>query len=103
MADAKEALKIILVAPSKEGLQTIASFKPDCTYSIFGDEEQIIGYRDLRINLRYRANDMRPHLSVKYTAKAKGSDEPVPIRQVFEDGNHLPLGTPSCSYRRKIC
>ncbi|KAL7939040.1 acyl-CoA N-acyltransferase [Trichoderma chlorosporum] len=92
LEDANEAFNISLVAPSKSGLKTIATFNPKFTYSIFGDEEKILGYKDLKIHLRYRANDMRPHLRVAYSKKLKpvGEHEPADVKEILEEGGHLP-------------
>ncbi|KAL6852063.1 putative histone acetyltransferase type b catalytic subunit [Trichoderma novae-zelandiae] len=90
--DANEALNISLVSPSKSGLKTIATFHPKFTYSIFGDDEKIFGYKDLKINLRYRANDMRPHLRVAYSKKMKpvGELAPTDVVEILEEEGHLP-------------
>lgn len=83
------------MSPSKSGLRLVDTFHPKFTYPIFGDEEKIFGYKDLRISLRYRANDMRPHLEVSYTTKLKpptGVDEPTDIKAILQEGNHLPRG-----------
>ncbi|KAH6998697.1 acyl-CoA N-acyltransferase [Ilyonectria sp. MPI-CAGE-AT-0026] len=92
LANANDAINISLVAPSKSGLQNIATFNPKFTYSIFGEEEQIFGYKDLKISLRYRANDMRPHLKTSYSKKFKpvGDTEPTDIVGILEEGGHLP-------------
>jgi histone acetyltransferase 1 len=87
------------VSPSKSGLSTISTFQPKFTFSIFGEEEKIFGYKDLKIHLRYRANDMRPHLRVAYGKKFKpvGELEPTEVAETLESGGHLPkgLGYPS--------
>lgn len=92
--DANDALNISLVSPSKSGLNTIATFHPRFTYSIFGDEEKIFGYKGLKIQLRYRANDMRPHLRLAYGKKFKpvGEHEPADVVEILESGGHLPKG-----------
>ncbi|KAK7422359.1 histone acetyltransferase 1 [Neonectria punicea] len=92
LANANEAINISLLAPSPSGLHKIATFHPKFTYSIFGEEEQIFGYKDLKINLRYRANDMRPYLKTSYSSKLKavGDTEPTDIVEVLRDGGHLP-------------
>lgn len=82
------------MSPSKSGLSTIATFQPKFTFSIFGEEEKIFGYKDLKIQLRYRANDMRPHLRVAYGKKFKpvGEHEPTDVVDILENGGHLPKG-----------
>ncbi|KAL2693846.1 histone acetyltransferase 1 [[Neocosmospora] mangrovei] len=92
LSNANEAIRISLMAPSKTGLTTIAAFNPSFTHSFFGEDEQIFGYKDLKVNLRYRANDMRPHLKTTYSSKFKavGGPEPVDVKAVLEEGHHLP-------------
>lgn len=84
------------MAPTKDSLQLVSTFQPKFTHTFFGDEEQIFGYKDLKINLQYRANDMRPHLEVSYGKKYKGTGgvEPVKVAEILENGCYLPKGTP---------
>lgn len=83
-----------LVAPSKSGFQLLGTFYPKFTYPIFGDEEKIFGYKDLKINLRFRANDMRPHLKITHSKKFKplGDAEPTDVAGILDEGGHLPKG-----------
>ncbi|RGP76529.1 histone acetyltransferase type b catalytic subunit [Fusarium sporotrichioides] len=92
LSDANEVIHISLVSPSESGLQHVATFNPRHTYSIFGDEEKIFGYKDLKVNLRYRANDMRPHLKISYSKKSGTINElePTDVAAILEEGNHLP-------------
>jgi histone acetyltransferase 1 len=98
--DANEALSISLVSPSKSALTTVATFHPKFTYRIFGEDEKIFGYKDLKIQLRYRANDMRPHLRLAYSKKFKPVGEQVPtdVAEVLETGGHLPKGLRHLSF-----
>jgi histone acetyltransferase 1 len=100
-----DALIINLLAPSKSGLQTFATFNPSFTYPIFGDEEKIFGYKGLKINLRYRANDMRPHLKISHSKKLKpiGDAEPTDVAALLRDGNHLPKGVLLSTPAANVC
>ncbi|KAA8650724.1 hypothetical protein EYZ11_005035 [Aspergillus tanneri] len=69
--DANDALQITVVQPSEEKPKTISSFHPQFTYPIFGDEEQIFGYKGLIIRLRLAAHDLRPHIHISYDDKFK--------------------------------
>ena len=64
-----------------------ASFPPDFTYPIFGEEEAIFGYQDLAINLTFAAHNLRPHLSVSYGAKftAQGEVKPTDVHEALRD------------------
>ena len=96
-ASANDALSITLLTPTRSGLQPLTTFGPKFTYPIFGDDETIFGYKNLKINLRYRANDMRPHVSIKYSKKVTWvGNEPADIKAILQDNQHLPKGKPSC-------
>ncbi|OIW33504.1 histone acetyl transferase HAT1-like protein [Coniochaeta ligniaria NRRL 30616] len=84
-SNANEALTVSLVTPVAGQLKTVSSFHPKFTYPIFGEEEQIFGYQNLKINLRYNASDMRPHLSTTYGKKFKaiGDTEPADIEEML--------------------
>jgi len=73
-------------------VKTIASFHPKFTYPIFGEEEQIFGYKNLKINLKFNANDMRPNLNVSYKQKfqAVGDVEATDINAILAE--FLPQG-----------
>ncbi|KAG9243816.1 acyl-CoA N-acyltransferase [Calycina marina] len=74
-SNSTEALQLSLIAPKFENgirkVETLYTFEPLMTYSIFGDEESIFGYKGLKIQLRFGATDMRPNLHVFYTKKFK--------------------------------
>ncbi|KAK4106824.1 histone acetyltransferase type B [Parathielavia hyrcaniae] len=87
-----DALLLSLVAPTPTGVKTIKhSFHPRFTYTIFGEDENIFGYQDLEINLRYNASDMRPNLSISYSKKfpavgeAEAADIPGILRELLPD------------------
>ncbi|KAI0181079.1 acyl-CoA N-acyltransferase [Hypoxylon sp. FL1284] len=85
---ANDALTISLVRPGPDSkLQTIASFNPKFTYPIFGDDEQIFGYKGLKINLKYDARDLRPNLSVSFATKfsAIGDVEALDVKEKLKE------------------
>jgi len=83
---------VSLVTPVNGQLKTLTSFHPKFTYPIFGEQEQIFGYQKLKINLRYNASDMRPHLTTTYGKKFKaiGETEPADIDEMMKE--FLPEG-----------
>ncbi len=91
-ANSNEALEISLIKPSAIGLKTIASCNPKFTYPIFGDDERIFGYQNLKINLKYHVTDMRPNLHISYSKKFKsvGDTEPTDIEGILKE--FLPEG-----------
>jgi histone acetyltransferase 1 len=83
-----DALLLSLVSPSPSGVKTIGhSFHPKFTYSIFGESEEIFGYQNLEINLRYNASDMRPNLSITYDKKfaAIGDTEATDVDAILRE------------------
>jgi len=60
--NATEATTIFVQQPGKNEPTTVADFKPVFTYSIFGDEESIFGYQDLKISINFAAHDLYPNI-----------------------------------------
>lgn len=58
-----------LIQPGKDGLQTVEEFSPKFTYPIFGDAEQIFGYKGLDIGIQFAAHDGSPHVNISYDKK----------------------------------
>ncbi|KOS17852.1 Histone acetyltransferase type B catalytic subunit [Escovopsis weberi] len=90
-SDSNEALFLTMRAAAKGGPRDLATFHPRFTYSIFGEEERIFGHRDLRVQLRFRANDMRPHLQVSSSSTFPDDPSEVTnVEEVLQAGNYLP-------------
>lgn len=81
--DSNKAVHISLVTPQ----QTLHTFHPKFTYSIFGDEERIFGYQGLKIHIKYHVSDMRPVLQITYNRKFKpvGETEPTDLKAILEE------------------
>lgn len=92
LADSNDVFNISLVSPTPSGLQLVSTFNPSFTYSIFGEEQKIFGYKDFKINLRYRANDMRPHVQTSYSSKFTpiGETGPMDVIEMLKEDSHLP-------------
>ncbi|KAJ3478279.1 hypothetical protein NLG97_g8622 [Lecanicillium saksenae] len=92
IVDSNAAFNISLVSPTPSGLQLISTFNPSFTYPIFGEDEKIFGYKDLKINLRYRANDMRPHVQTSHSSKFTpiGETEPMDVLGMLKEDAQLP-------------
>lgn len=86
--DATSTFDISLVQPaSPTHLQTVATFSPEFTFSIFGDEETVFGYKGLKIHLRFAAHDLRPNLSVQSDEVFEPVDDvkPTDIKGLLKD------------------
>ncbi|KAI1003945.1 Histone acetyltransferase type B catalytic subunit [Podosphaera aphanis] len=88
--NSNDAIQISLVVPSEQGSKPIYSFRPRMSCAIFGEEENIAGYKDLKISIRYHACDMRPGLQITYSKKMKtiGDQGPTNLKEIFE--SYLP-------------
>ncbi|OCL14823.1 histone acetyltransferase type B [Glonium stellatum] len=91
LTGSNEALNVNLVrSTSKSGdlLRVFAKpFHPTFTYPIFGEEETIFGYRNLELNLDFRANDLRPSLDIQYEEKWKplGGTKAMDLKEMLKD------------------
>ncbi|KAH0562938.1 hypothetical protein GP486_002498 [Trichoglossum hirsutum] len=87
LADANQAVTVSLVQQGATAPQEIASFHPKFTYPIFGREEQIFGYQDLSVHLRFAAHDLLPNLEVTWNQKFKtiGDVEATDIEGTLKD------------------
>lgn len=74
---ANECLTLHLIKPALQGStwppKAAFSFKPEFTHQIFGDDEQIIGYKGLAINIYFSQRDFRACADVTFTDKAHGA------------------------------
>lgn len=101
---ANDIMNVTLVTKAEQGPpKTISIFHPTWTYPIVDGpdtirehSETIYGYKGLKINLRFNASDMRPHLShtsSKRVPETVAIEEPPEINELFEP--FLPPGKPS--------
>lgn len=90
---ANDVFNISLVTKSEQGPPKILdSFQPKWTYPIY-EEEEIYGYKGVKINLRFNASDMRPHFSYtkgKEVPIGLADKEPTEIKEAIE--GFLPNG-----------
>lgn len=73
VAKAPSVIEVSLTG--QDGKEVIEAFPPTYTYAIFGEEEAIPGYKDLKINLSFRANDLESTASIKYARMMKPFNE----------------------------
>ncbi|KAI7968501.1 hypothetical protein EIK77_006520 [Talaromyces pinophilus] len=69
--DANDAVQLTLIKPGEQKPTTAEIFHPQFTYPIFGDDEQIFGYKGLIIRLRFATHDLRTHVHISYDEKFK--------------------------------
>ena len=78
-ANANECLTLHLidnaVQHSSWPPKPVASFKADFTHQIFGDDEQIYGYRALKIDVYFSQQDFRACVDISFSDKVPGAVE----------------------------
>ncbi|KAL5405390.1 hypothetical protein PMIN03_008507 [Paraphaeosphaeria minitans] len=95
ITSANECFELNLTRPSQDAAPEPAfseSFHPTHTYAFFGEDEEIIGYKEPYIKLTFRANDMKPSLKAGFEEKVELPEEvytekhlKVDFATVFED------------------
>ncbi|KAF1962035.1 acyl-CoA N-acyltransferase [Byssothecium circinans] len=97
ITNATECFEINLVRPKKEGEPVpvfAESFPPAFTYLIFNEKEDLVGYKNPSINLTFRANDLKPSITVAFDEKLDLSnimqegEEQIDLVKIWEQ--HLP-------------
>jgi len=69
VVDANESLKFKLVEKASDLDGDNNSFPPEMTHQIYGENEVIFGYKDLRINLMMSSGSLQSFLSYSYGQK----------------------------------
>uniref|UniRef100_T1IZF3 Histone acetyltransferase type B catalytic subunit n=1 Tax=Strigamia maritima TaxID=126957 RepID=T1IZF3_STRMM len=69
VSSTNKALDFKLVRNEVDVHSDKASFKPEFTHQIFGDNESVFGYRDLSIQLYYTSASLHPYLGMNYSEK----------------------------------
>ncbi|KAF1997122.1 acyl-CoA N-acyltransferase [Amniculicola lignicola CBS 123094] len=85
ITNSNECFFINFTRPSADAPRILEEpFNPRFTYPIFGNEENIIGYKEPEIWLDFRANDGKPSLDVKFTHK-------FPLQNLLPDAEQIDL------------
>lgn len=66
--NACDAIQFKLVR-DKEAIDTADAFNPEFTHQIFGESEQIFGYRDLKVDIMYTADSLSTFIDISYSSK----------------------------------
>ncbi|CAI6337376.1 unnamed protein product [Periconia digitata] len=95
ITSSNECFEINLTRPSKTPADSdpifAESFQPTFTYPIINEKEILVGYKEPRIELSFRANDLKPSLKVQFEEKIDlstmlGEDDPqVDLENVWKD------------------
>ena len=85
IARSNDAVRVTLKQPADSSKDV--DFHPEFTYSIFGDEEIIFGYKNLDINLIFEAESLQAGLSISHSDKIEcvGTTEADNIEDKLKD------------------
>ncbi|KAJ3048076.1 histone acetyltransferase 1, partial [Rhizophlyctis rosea] len=61
-----DALELKLVRTTEDGTISGEEFAPEFTYPVFGEKEEIFGYRDLHVKLHYAAGSLATYFGIEY-------------------------------------
>ena len=94
VTDSNEALSFKLLRSSQDAENEDINFPPEMTHQIFGDNENVFGYRDLKIDMWMCASTLKTYLGMSYAEKIdkKNADgveaDPViePLIKILAEG-----------------
>ncbi|CAH8830303.1 unnamed protein product [Trichobilharzia szidati] len=67
-ANACDVIQFKLV-DNKEAINSVQGFNPEFTHQIFGESEQIFGYRNLKIDIYYTPGFLSTYIDISYSSK----------------------------------
>ena len=67
-----------------------SSFKPEFTHQIFGDDEEIVGYTGLSVDIYFSQSDFQACIDIKFEDKLHGATDILSVLQ-----EHFPGGVTS--------
>lgn len=70
LVNSNDALEFKLVRHPEDLKDEETTFKPDMSHQVFGENETIFGYRDLKVKLYYTAGRLTTYMSIDYKEKA---------------------------------
>ncbi|CAF4916101.1 unnamed protein product [Pieris macdunnoughi] len=94
VVDGIDVTEFKLVRSSKDIENNETSFRPEMCHQVFGENENIFGYTDLKIKLYYSAGSLQTYLGISYSDKIdpkklaglKADDIEGEIRKVLAPG-----------------
>nr|CAG4643974.1 EOG090X06NC [Lepidurus arcticus] len=97
--DSNEALELKLVRKAADVEDASMSFKTEMSHQVFGENESIFGYKNLKIQLYYTAGSLNTYLGMKYSAKIdpkrfgglEADEVLAPIAEKLQPGFHTNL------------
>lgn len=76
VANALDVVELKLVREAKD-LDDTESFQPEMAHQIFGQEENIFGYKDLKVKLYFSAGPLDIYFNTEYSKKVTDGTFPL--------------------------
>jgi Histone acetyl transferase HAT1 N-terminus len=73
ITSSNESMEIALISPSD-----VYKFKPLFTYTVFGDEEVIFGYKNIHIKMEYLSGSLMMYLGIVEVTEGISFDSQIP-------------------------
>jgi len=78
--DSNEAIHLKLIKSEQDLKDEDTTFYPNYTYQLFGEDEQIIGYKNLKVELYYVASTLYTFLRMSFDQKLGSPDcDPIAV------------------------
>jgi histone acetyltransferase 1 len=93
--DSNEAIHLKLVRTAQDISNEDTTFYPTYTYQLFGEDEKIIGYKNLKIELYYVASTLYTYLRMSYDSKIGQPLDPIHVltreKKIWGDVDTYPI------------
>jgi len=84
IVDGNESVEFKLIRDAADMDDESLAFAPDMCHQVFGLNEKIYGYKNLKIKLYYTACTLTPYLSISYSNLIPKSDDVAPPDNIEE-------------------
>ena len=78
------------ISPVTSDAETSHTFSPAFVYAIFGENEQIFGYRDLAIKLYFASGSLKNYLDISYLGDKLAGEKALDIEGTLYE--YIPSG-----------
>lgn len=82
---ANDVLEIKLVRTEQDIRDDSAVFHPTFTHQVFGQDEQIVGYKNLRMKLYYNASTLHTYINMKHDGCMLPSNASTPLDRLINE------------------
>lgn len=95
---ANDVMEFKLVRAEQDIHDEATTFRPELTHQIFGHDQQIVGYKDLRLMLYYNASTLHTFIGMQHGGCMLPTNAPSPVDKLVKEkidwahGAQVPIG-----------